>query len=113
MTDTTAQGRLKAMNTRFAALAKAVPQPMGAFRNLMTEASKDGVLPARFKELLAVGIAVHQGCADCILFHVASAKTHGASRAELAEALAVAIEMGGGPSAVYAGQALAAYDELG
>ncbi len=112
MTEEPAKERLKAINTRFAALAKAAPQPMGAFRSLMIEASRDGVLPTKFKELLAVGIAVHQGCADCIVFHVGSAKSHGASRVELAEVLGVCVEMGGGPSSVYAGQALAAFDEL-
>ncbi len=112
MTEATAQECLKAMNTRFASLAKAAPQAMGAFRNLMIEASKDGALPARFKELIATAISVHHGCADCILFHVSNAKSHGATRAELAEALGVCIEMGGGPSSVYAGHALAAYDEI-
>src|SRR5258708_10444666 len=112
MTEEPAKERLKAINTRFAALAKAAPQPMGAFRSLMIEASRDGVLPTKFKELLAVGIAVHQGCADCIVVHVGSAKSHGASRVELAEVLGVCVAMAGGPSSVYAGQALAAFDEL-
>jgi AhpD family alkylhydroperoxidase len=71
-----------------------------------------GTLPAKHKELIAVAIAVHQGCSDCILFHVSNAKSHGATRSELAEVLAVCIEMGGGPSSVYAGHALAAYDEI-
>lgn len=105
--------QLKEMNQRFAALAKAAPQTMGAFRNLMVEASRPGALPSKFKELVAVAIAVHQGCADCILFHVSNARGHGASREELAEVLGVAIEMGGGPSAVYAGRALAAFDAAG
>lgn len=101
---------LKAMNLRFGALAKAAPQTMTAFRALMGEASKPGTLSSAIKELVAVAIAVHQGCGDCILFHVANAIHHGASREELAEVLSVAIEMGGGPSAVYAGRALEAYD---
>ncbi|MBS7543923.1 carboxymuconolactone decarboxylase family protein [Ancylobacter oerskovii] len=102
--------QLKDMNLRFGALAKAAPQTMGAFRTLMGEASKAGALPAKVKELIAVAIAVHQGCGDCILFHVANARSHGAEREELVEVLAVAIEMGGGPAAVYAGQALEAFD---
>jgi AhpD family alkylhydroperoxidase len=57
-----------------------------------------GTLPAKHKELIAVAIAVHQGCSDCILFHVSNAKSNGATRSELAEVLAVCIEMGGGPS---------------
>ncbi|MCB4771945.1 carboxymuconolactone decarboxylase family protein [Ancylobacter sp. Lp-2] len=106
------QQQLREMNLRFGALAKAAAPTMAAFRSLMGEASKSGALPARFKELVAVAIAVNQGCADCILFHVANARGHGASREELVEILAVAIEMGGGPSAVYAGRALEAFDAL-
>lgn len=104
--------QLKQMNARFGALAKAAPQTMTAFRSLMGEASKDGQLSSAVKELIALSIAVHQGCGDCILFHASNAKAHGATREQLAEALSVAIEMGGGPSAVYAGRALEAFDQI-
>lgn len=104
--------QLKEMNQRFGALAKAAPQVMTAFRSLMGEASKSGAVPAKMKELVALAIAVHQGCADCIVFHAANARSHGATRAELADILGVCIEMGGGPSAVYAGKALEAFDAL-
>ena len=108
----TPKEKLNAMNARFMALGKAIPGSMGSFQKLMGEASKDGVLSGKFKELLAVAIAVSKGCGDCIVFHVSNAKKHGASREELAEALAVTIEMGGGPGAVYAARALEAYDGL-
>ena len=36
----------------------------------------------------------------------------GVTRAELLEMLGVAVEMGGGPSAVYGAQALACYDQM-
>lgn len=103
---------LKAMNARFSAFARAAPQVFGAFRSLMNEASKEGALPARFKELVAVAIAVNQGCEDCIVFHLSNAKRHGASREELVEVLGVAVEMGGGPGSVYAAKALAAFDDF-
>ena len=103
---------LKEMNARFSAFARATPQVFGAFRSLMNEASKDGSLPARFKELVAVAIAVNQGCEDCIVFHLANARSHGASRQELIEVLGVAVEMGGGPGSVYAAKALAAFDDM-
>jgi AhpD family alkylhydroperoxidase len=64
------------------------------------------------KELTAVAIAVATGCEDCIVYHTAAAKKHGASREELAEMLAVSVEMSGGPGAVYAAKALEAFDEL-
>ena len=37
----TAAEELKEMNARFLKLSKAAPQVFGAFRNLMTESSKD------------------------------------------------------------------------
>lgn len=104
--------QLRDMNQRFGALTKAAPQVMNAFRGLMGEASKSGAVPAKMKELVALAIAVHQGCADCIVFHAANARSHGATRAEVADILGVCIEMGGGPSAVYAGKALEAFDAL-
>jgi alkylhydroperoxidase/carboxymuconolactone decarboxylase family protein YurZ len=37
---------------------------------------------------------------------------HGATREEVAETVALAIYMGGGPAAVYGGDALRAYDQF-
>ena len=102
---------LRQLNTRFAALGKSSPQVMGAFKSLMTEASRDGLLNAGLKELIAVALAVNKGCSDCIIFHVAKAKSHGAKRDELIEVLGVCVEMGGGPAAVYASYALEAFDQ--
>jgi AhpD family alkylhydroperoxidase len=64
------------------------------------------------KEMIALAVAIGRGCEDCIIFHTAEAKSHGASRDEFVEVLAIAIEMSGGPGTVYAAKALAAYDEL-
>jgi AhpD family alkylhydroperoxidase len=55
---------------------------------------------------MAVAIAVSKGCEDCILYHVDAALKHGATEAELVEALDVAIEMGGGPAVMYGAKAL-------
>jgi AhpD family alkylhydroperoxidase len=63
--------------------------------------------------LTAVAIAVAKGCEDCIVYHAAAAKKHGATREELCEMLSVAVEMAGGPGAVYAAKALEAFDQLG
>ena len=68
---------------------------------------------AEFPEPDAATLGVARGCEDCILFHVAAARRHGASREELVELLSVAVEMGGGPSLVYAAKALTIFDELG
>jgi len=96
-----------------AALYKAIPDTMAAFQGLMKAASKDGALPGKIKELMAVAISISIRCEGCIVFHVQNAIRHGASREEVAETIAVAVEMGGGPATVYGGKALAAFDEFG
>lgn len=89
---------------------KAAPEVMGAFNKVMTVATRDGALDAKTKELMALAIAVAIRCEGCIIYHSRAVARHGASREEVAEALGVAVEMGGGPSAVYAGQALSSFD---
>jgi AhpD family alkylhydroperoxidase len=59
-----------------------------------------------------VAIAVAKGCEDCIVYHAAAANKHGATREELAEMLAVSVEMAGGPGAVYAAKAVEIFDQL-
>ena len=102
----------KEVDGRAANLFKAAPDTMRAFRGLMESAGKDGALDSKTKELmaLAVGIAVH--CEGCINYHTREAISKGATRDEVAETAAVAIEMGGGPAAVYGAQALDAFDQL-
>ena len=51
-------------------------------------------------------------CDGCIGFHVTSLVKLGATRAEVEEALGMAVYMGGGPSLMYAAEALGAYEEL-
>lgn len=106
------QEKLKLTNRNSVALYKATPKTMQAFQSLMRSATEDGALPKRIKELIALAIAVHAHCDGCIIFHVNASLAEGASREEVSEALGVAIEMGGGPAAVYSGTALAAFDEL-
>ena len=58
----------------------------------------------------AIGVAVR--CDSCIASHTKAASMNGASREEVLEALGIAVFMGGGPSVVYASQALEAYDQF-
>lgn len=110
MTDT--KTALAEARRRLGDLAGVAPTAMKAMTELTRAAGSDGSLSPAQKELMAVAIAVTKGCEDCILFHVDLARRHGATEADLAQALAVAIEMGGGPAAMYAGKALAAWRGL-
>lgn len=93
-------------------LGKAIPGPMAGFVQLHQAAGADGALDGKTKELIALGIAVTVRCEGCIVCHVQDSLTAGATRAEIEETLGVAVLMGGGPSVVYACEALEALDEL-
>lgn len=92
-------------------LHKAAPGVMKAFREMGSAAHEGGALDPKTKELLAVAISVAVRCDPCITFHVEGARKHGATREEIAETIGMAVYMGAGPSAMYASQALEAYDQ--
>jgi len=87
------------------------PATMKAFAGLAMAATATNVIDTKTKELmaLAIGIAVH--CAGCVAYHTRAALKAGATRDEVAETVALALYMGGGPAAVYGADALRAYDE--
>jgi len=93
-----------------AALREAIPDQMAGFAQLGAAAYKDGALSAKQKELIALAIGITVRCDGCVSYHVRSAYEKGATRKEVAEAIGVAVHMGGGPSVVYGGEALRAYD---
>lgn len=87
-------------------LARELPEVMKGFMQLHGAVIKDGALPAKQKELIAVGIAVAIRCSYCIAHHVKRAKELGASRQEILEAASVAMLMGGGPAVAYSTEVL-------
>lgn len=93
-------------------LAKSQGEVMTAFNQLSKAATKDGVLDKKSKELIALGIAVAVRCDGCIGFHVKTLIKLGASKAEIDEVCGMSVYMGGGPSLMYAAEALRAYDEF-
>jgi AhpD family alkylhydroperoxidase len=93
-------------------LRKAIPEAWSGFGALHEHALADGVLPARLKELVALAISVSKQCDGCIAAHARAAAAKGASHEEVAEVLAVALLMDGGPASIYAPRAWAAFDEF-
>lgn len=89
-----------------------VPDTMKAYGMLARAAQTQGALDIKTKELIALAIGVAEHCDGCLAYHARSAHKAGASRQEVAEALAVAIQMGGGPSVNYAADALRAFDQF-
>ena len=95
-----------------AALGGDIPATMGPFGEVVGGALGDGVLDARTKELIALAIAVAVHCDPCIAHHSRAVLKAGASRAEIAEALGVAVLMGGGPAVAYSVAAMQAVDQF-
>lgn len=107
-----AKAEIAAIKDRSRALIKAVNAPMKGFGQL-TAAVKDlPALTTKEKEYVAVGIAVVQGCDDCVAYHVDVLMKLGATREEFCDVLAMALQMGGGPVVMNAGRALEVWDQL-
>ncbi|MFV1921192.1 MAG: carboxymuconolactone decarboxylase family protein [Methylotenera sp.] len=92
-------------------LRTTMPEVMQAFGLLSAAATKDGALDKKTKELIALALGVASHCDGCIGFHTQSLARLGASKQELMETLSMAIYMGGGPSLMYAADAINAFDQ--
>jgi len=93
-------------------MAQCIPDVMKAFGELHKASAAEGALSTKHKELISVAIAVVIRCEPCIAFHVHDALKAGATRQEIAEAIGVAIGMGGGPAAAYGAAAMRAVEEF-
>lgn len=102
----------RAVSAELAKFRNDIPDVMKGFNALAQSSLRDGVLDQKTKELIALSIGIAGHCDACIGFHVKALVRLGVTRAELEEALGVCVYMGGGPSLMYAADALAAFEEL-
>ena len=105
-------GLMKDINANLAPFRKSQSAAMGGFAQLAQASMAEGAISARHKELIALAIGISQRCSGCIGFHVKALIKLGCSRTELEEMLTICVYMGGGPSLMYASEALAAWDKL-
>ena len=103
---------IASVSANTAKLRKGIPDVMQGFNAMAGAAGKDGVLDAKTKELIAMALSVAARCDPCVGYHAKALVELGASRAQVAEALGMAVYMGGGPSLMYAAKASAAFDEF-
>jgi len=94
-------------------LREAIPDVYAAYKAQHAAAiASDGTLPTKFRELIALAIAVSKQCDGCIAAHARGAAQRGATAQEVAEAIGVAILMNGGPGTVWGPRAFAAFEEF-
>ena len=112
MTTTSYKNVTKQITSNLAPLRASVPQVMKSFTEMGKAAIADGALDVKTKELIALAIGIATRCDGCIGFHTKALARLGATKAEVHETLGVAVYMGGGTSAMYAANAVAAFDEF-
>ncbi|MDR3425581.1 MAG: carboxymuconolactone decarboxylase family protein [Alphaproteobacteria bacterium] len=93
-------------------LRKLIPDVMNGFASLAKAATQTKALDEKTKELVALALGVAAHCDGCLGFHAKALVRLGATREEVAEILGMAVYMGGGPSLMYAADALRAFDQF-
>ncbi len=102
----------QSITQNLASLRSDIPDVMKGFGDMARAATRDGALDKKTKELIALALGVAAHCDACIGFHVQALVKLGASKAEVEEALGMAVYMGGGPSLMYSANAMAAFKEF-
>lgn len=100
------------LNQALATFRREAPETMTGFSAMAKSAMAPGELDSVQKELIALGIGVAARCDGCIGFHVKTLVKLGVSHKQFMETLEVAVYMGGGPSLMYAAEAVRAYEEF-
>jgi len=82
------------------------PELMKAFWTFDKAAIADGAIPVKYKELIAVAVALTTQCPYCIDIHSGNARKAGVTEAELVEAAMVAVSLRAGAAVTHATHAL-------
>ena len=82
------------------------PKVMTAFWTFDKAAVADGAIPVKYKELIAVAVALTTQCPYCIDIHSGNARKAGATDAEMVEAAMIAAALRAGAAVTHATHAL-------
>ncbi len=92
--------------------AKQTPDVIRGLMTIESAGLKTGHLESKVHELIALAVAVTTRCDGCISVHTKKAVEHGASLAEISEALGVAIALNAGAALTYSARVLEAHAQL-
>jgi AhpD family alkylhydroperoxidase len=87
-------------------LKELAPEGMAAWATLNEVSMKDGAIPRKYKELLALAVAFTTQCVYCIDAHAKAAKAAGCTEAEIAEAAVVVAALRAGGAITHATHAI-------
>lgn len=83
------------------ALGKNASLAMKAFQAFDKEALSDGVIPKKYKELIAIAVALTTQCPYCLEIHKEQAVKVGVTQEELAEVTFIAAALRAGAAVVH------------
>jgi AhpD family alkylhydroperoxidase len=96
----------KANLTKIKKMNEHAPELMKAFWAFDKAAVADGAIPVKYKELIAVAVALTTQCPYCIEIHSNNARRAGATEVELTEAAMVSAALRAGAAVTHATHAL-------
>jgi len=91
-------------------MRKLAPVEYEAWYNLNSIVAKDGAIPRKYRELIALAVSCTTQCPYCIEAHAKNAKAAGATREEVVESTLVAAAIRAGGAAMHGTMALKFFD---
>jgi AhpD family alkylhydroperoxidase len=98
--------------TTIGKMAKLSPDTIRGYRELSDANGKTGELDPKTRELISLAVAVTRQCDGCITVHTDAAVKQGATKAEIMEAVGVAIAVNAGAALVYSARVIDAYETI-
>lgn len=99
---------MQSMNnlTKLGRLDQAANDAWKKFQDFNEAAMGEGVIPVKYKELIALGVALTTQCSYCLEIHRKSAEKAGATQEEIAETVMVASALRAGGAVTHGTQIL-------
>ena len=92
-------------------MRKLAPADYDAWVGLDKIVGRDGAIPRKYRELIALAVACTTQCPYCIEVHTKAAKAAGASREEVTESSLLAAALRAGGAATHGAMALKFYEQ--
>ena len=87
--------------SKISGMGAGAPAAFQAFKALDAAALADGAIPKKYKELIALGVALTTQCGYCLEVHRKAALAAGATEQELAETVFVAAALRAGAAVTH------------
>jgi AhpD family alkylhydroperoxidase len=92
--------------SKFGRIGELAPEPFKAFVAFDNAVVAGGVIPLKYKELMAIAVALTTQCPYCIDIHSKKARKAGATEQEVAETILVAAALRAGGAMTHGTHAL-------